>query len=197
MDLADVAGNVVDGVHIASTGGVWMALTYGFGGCATTTAAVVRPAPAVAVAGLRFPCASTTASCEVDLTHERFAFELPRASRSRSSRGEVRGEPTDRRRRPVARSEEVTVRGRCEPRPPRRADDLTRSHGDRAGPARSGRRSRSGPASRRPSRSSGVANAEVPVRVRLRNPDRVEEVAGPLTVAELLDRLDVPRTRCW
>jgi alpha,alpha-trehalose phosphorylase len=32
MDLADVAGNVVDGVHIASTGGVWMALTYGFGG---------------------------------------------------------------------------------------------------------------------------------------------------------------------
>ncbi|MEX2328857.1 MAG: glycosyl hydrolase family 65 protein [Nitriliruptoraceae bacterium] len=32
MDLADVAGNVVDGVHIASAGGVWMALTYGFGG---------------------------------------------------------------------------------------------------------------------------------------------------------------------
>ncbi len=32
MDLADVSGNVVDGAHIASTGGVWMALTYGFGG---------------------------------------------------------------------------------------------------------------------------------------------------------------------
>ncbi len=32
MDLADVAGNVVDGVHIASTGGVWMSLVYGFGG---------------------------------------------------------------------------------------------------------------------------------------------------------------------
>ncbi len=32
MDLADVAGNVVDGVHIASTGGVWMTLVYGFGG---------------------------------------------------------------------------------------------------------------------------------------------------------------------
>jgi tRNA-5-methyluridine54 2-sulfurtransferase len=29
------------------------------------------------------------------------------------------------------------------------------------------------------------------VRVRLRNPDRVEELAGPSTVAELLDRLDV------
>ncbi len=32
MDLADVSGNVVDGVHIASTGGVWMAVTYGFAG---------------------------------------------------------------------------------------------------------------------------------------------------------------------
>jgi alpha,alpha-trehalose phosphorylase len=32
MDLADVAGNVSDGVHIASTGGVWLALIFGFGG---------------------------------------------------------------------------------------------------------------------------------------------------------------------
>jgi alpha,alpha-trehalose phosphorylase len=32
MDLADVAGNVSDGVHVASTGGVWMALVQGFGG---------------------------------------------------------------------------------------------------------------------------------------------------------------------
>ncbi len=32
MDLADVNANVVDGVHVASTGGVWMALVYGFGG---------------------------------------------------------------------------------------------------------------------------------------------------------------------
>jgi alpha,alpha-trehalose phosphorylase len=32
MDLADIAGNVSDGVHVASTGGVWMTLVYGFGG---------------------------------------------------------------------------------------------------------------------------------------------------------------------
>lgn len=32
MDLGDVAGNVSDGVHIASTGGVWMSLVFGFGG---------------------------------------------------------------------------------------------------------------------------------------------------------------------
>ncbi len=32
MDLGDVAGNADDGVHVASAGGVWMALAYGFGG---------------------------------------------------------------------------------------------------------------------------------------------------------------------
>jgi alpha,alpha-trehalose phosphorylase len=32
MDLADVAGNVSDGVHIASAAGVWQALVFGFGG---------------------------------------------------------------------------------------------------------------------------------------------------------------------
>jgi len=32
MDLGDVAGNVSDGVHVASTGGVWQALVFGFGG---------------------------------------------------------------------------------------------------------------------------------------------------------------------
>ncbi len=32
MDLGDVQGNVSDGVHVASTGGVWQALVFGFGG---------------------------------------------------------------------------------------------------------------------------------------------------------------------
>ncbi len=32
MDLGDVAGNVSDGVHVASTGGVWLALVFGFAG---------------------------------------------------------------------------------------------------------------------------------------------------------------------
>ena len=32
MDLADVGGNVKDGCHIASMGGTWMVLAYGFGG---------------------------------------------------------------------------------------------------------------------------------------------------------------------
>ena len=32
VDLADIGGNVIDGVHIASIGGAWMALVFGFGG---------------------------------------------------------------------------------------------------------------------------------------------------------------------
>jgi alpha,alpha-trehalose phosphorylase len=32
MDLADIAGNVSDGVHVASAAGAWMALVFGFGG---------------------------------------------------------------------------------------------------------------------------------------------------------------------
>jgi alpha,alpha-trehalose phosphorylase len=32
MDLADVGGNVKDGCHVASMGGTWMLLTYGYGG---------------------------------------------------------------------------------------------------------------------------------------------------------------------
>jgi alpha,alpha-trehalose phosphorylase len=32
VDLADLQANACDGVHVASTGGVWSALTYGFGG---------------------------------------------------------------------------------------------------------------------------------------------------------------------
>jgi alpha,alpha-trehalose phosphorylase len=32
MDLADVGGNMMHGAHIASIGGTWLALAYGFGG---------------------------------------------------------------------------------------------------------------------------------------------------------------------
>jgi alpha,alpha-trehalose phosphorylase len=32
MDLADVSGNMADGVHVASAAGVWRALVFGFGG---------------------------------------------------------------------------------------------------------------------------------------------------------------------
>ena len=32
VDVADTAGNLRDGVHVASAGGAWMAAVYGFAG---------------------------------------------------------------------------------------------------------------------------------------------------------------------
>ena len=46
MDLADVGGNVRDGVHIASIGGTWMAIVYGLAGHARLRrTTVIQPAP--------------------------------------------------------------------------------------------------------------------------------------------------------
>jgi alpha,alpha-trehalose phosphorylase len=77
MDLADIAGNVVDGVHIASTGGVWMALTYGFGGLKDFDGKLAfdprLPSP---WRGLRFPVRFHDRRIEVDLTHEHIALTL-------------------------------------------------------------------------------------------------------------------------
>ena len=65
MDLADVGGNVSDGVHIASSAGVWMALVFGFGGVRDFDgAAVDRPAPARGAGGRwASRCGSRTGSC--------------------------------------------------------------------------------------------------------------------------------------
>ncbi len=89
MDLADVAGNVVDGVHIASTGGVWMALVYGFAGLRDFDGHLGfeprLPSPWNRLAfGLRFQ----RRQLRITLTHEEETFEL------------VEGEPL-----------EITVRG--------------------------------------------------------------------------------------
>ncbi|MFA9428735.1 glycoside hydrolase family 65 protein [Egicoccus sp. AB-alg2] len=77
MDLADVAGNVVDGVHIASTGGVWMALVYGFGGLRDHDGHLRfdprLPAP---WSRLAFPLRFHDRRIEVELTHEGMDFTL-------------------------------------------------------------------------------------------------------------------------
>jgi alpha,alpha-trehalose phosphorylase len=41
VDLADLAGNTEDGVHMASAGGIWLALTAGFGGFAIRRGGIV------------------------------------------------------------------------------------------------------------------------------------------------------------
>jgi len=77
MDLADVNGNVVDGVHIASTGGVWMALTYGFGGM-RDHGGVLRFDPRLPSrwGRLSFPLRFRERSLRVTLEGERVRLEL-------------------------------------------------------------------------------------------------------------------------
>ena len=77
MDIGDVAGNVVDGVHIASTGGVWMALTYGFGGLRDFHGRLSfdprLPGP---WRRLAFTLRFHDRQISVDLTHDGFTFEV-------------------------------------------------------------------------------------------------------------------------
>jgi alpha,alpha-trehalose phosphorylase len=90
MDLADVAGNVVDGVHIASAGGVWMALTYGFAGMKDFKGRLCfDPRLPAAWNRLGFPLRFHESRITVDITHTEFTFEL------------IEGEPLD-----------ISVRGR-------------------------------------------------------------------------------------
>jgi alpha,alpha-trehalose phosphorylase len=45
IDLANLAGNVSDGIHVASCGGVWMALVNGFAGLRDAEGADLRFSP--------------------------------------------------------------------------------------------------------------------------------------------------------
>ena len=69
MDLADVAGNVQDGCHIASMGGFWMTLIYGFAGMRDTGGRIsFAPKVPERLGGLRFPLQIRGQRLEVDLT---------------------------------------------------------------------------------------------------------------------------------
>jgi alpha,alpha-trehalose phosphorylase len=102
MDLADVAGNVVDGVHIASTGGVWMALMYGFAGLSDHDAQLrFDPRLPSSWRGMRFPLRFHDRQLFVDLTHDRAVLSL---SEGAPLELEVRGQVIT-----VAVDEPVTV----------------------------------------------------------------------------------------
>ena len=69
MDLADVAGNVHDGCHIASMGGFWMTLIYGFAGMRDYGGRITfAPRVPPQIGSLRFPLAIRGQRLEVDLT---------------------------------------------------------------------------------------------------------------------------------
>lgn len=77
MDLANVAGNVVDGVHVASTGGVWMALTYGFGGMRDFSGHLsFDPRLPSHWGRLRFPLRFHDRRLVIDITHSQLRVEM-------------------------------------------------------------------------------------------------------------------------
>jgi len=78
MDLADVGGNVKDGCHIASMGGTWMTLTYGFGGMRDhdgTLSFWPRRAPEEN-AILRFPVTYRGQRLEVEIGQDKVEYAL-------------------------------------------------------------------------------------------------------------------------
>jgi alpha,alpha-trehalose phosphorylase len=66
MDLADVGGNVRDGVHVASIGGTWMAMVYGLAGM-RDYGGRISFAPRRFVQKLRFPLTVRGQRLEVDI----------------------------------------------------------------------------------------------------------------------------------
>ena len=78
MDLGDVAGNMSDGVHIASAGGVWMALVFGFGGVRDFDGELcIDPQLPPSMRELEFPIRFRDRQLRVRLTHdeERYLIE--------------------------------------------------------------------------------------------------------------------------
>jgi alpha,alpha-trehalose phosphorylase len=78
MDLADVGGNVKDGCHIASMGGTWMMLAYGFGGMQDnggTLSFWPRRAPEES-ATLRFPVTYRGQMLEIEIGLENVEYVL-------------------------------------------------------------------------------------------------------------------------
>ncbi|QBI20940.1 glycoside hydrolase family 65 protein [Egibacter rhizosphaerae] len=77
MDLLDVAGNADQGVHVASTGGVWMALVHGFAGMRSYHGHITfDPRLPSEWQGLRFPLQVRGRSLRVELTHHHLGLEL-------------------------------------------------------------------------------------------------------------------------
>jgi alpha,alpha-trehalose phosphorylase len=90
VDLADLHGNAADGVHVASTGGVWNALVYGFGGMRDHNGTLTfDPRLPVDWPRLTFRLQARDSRLLVELDHDRISFTLRDGSPAEIS---VRGE---------------------------------------------------------------------------------------------------------
>jgi alpha,alpha-trehalose phosphorylase len=77
MDLADVGGNVKDGLHIASMGGTWMAMVYGFAGFRDYEGRFsFQPRLPGRMARIRFPLTLRGNLLDVDITPDGATYTL-------------------------------------------------------------------------------------------------------------------------
>ncbi|HSM73283.1 MAG TPA: beta-phosphoglucomutase family hydrolase [Desulfobacterales bacterium] len=77
MDLADIGGNVRDGVHVASIGGTWMAVTYGLAGMRDYDGVLsFDPRLPIQWESIRFPLMVRGSELEVALAHEQATYRL-------------------------------------------------------------------------------------------------------------------------
>jgi alpha,alpha-trehalose phosphorylase len=75
LDIADTAGNLRDGVHVASAGGTWMAVVYGFARYRWRTGEFSPMLPTRAHR-LRFPLQIRGSVLDVDITEDRVTYSL-------------------------------------------------------------------------------------------------------------------------
>ena len=77
MDLADIGGNMAHGAHIASIGGSWLALVYGFGGLRDHDGRIgFQPHLPADWQRLRFPLTIRGNLLDVDMRHGRTTYTL-------------------------------------------------------------------------------------------------------------------------
>jgi alpha,alpha-trehalose phosphorylase len=77
VDIADRAGNVRDGVHVASAGGSWLAIVYGFAGMRHAGEAVsFRPSLPARVHRVTFPIRVRGTVLEVDIQQESVTYTV-------------------------------------------------------------------------------------------------------------------------
>jgi len=75
MDLADIGGNVRDGVHVASIGGTWMAVVYGLAGMRDYNG-VISFHPSTLVESLCFRLTIRGQQLEVNIHDEQVTYTL-------------------------------------------------------------------------------------------------------------------------
>ncbi|HZA31475.1 MAG TPA: glycosyl hydrolase family 65 protein [Propionibacteriaceae bacterium] len=77
VDLADLHDNTTDGVHVASTGGVWNILVYGFGGMRDHNGVITfDPRLPSSWTGLTFQITLRGTRVRVNLTRDEICFEV-------------------------------------------------------------------------------------------------------------------------